>query len=96
MSSLEKRAAAKTAPLQSRRMKITIYSTTWCGWCSRAKELLRRKGLEFEEIDLTDEPNLREILEEKTGGSSLPQIIIDGEPIGGYDDLVEHLRNADR
>lgn len=77
-------------------MNITIYSTTWCGWCVRAKELLKRIGLEFEEIDLTDEPDFREILEEKTGNSSLPQILIDGQPIGGYDNLVDYLRNAVR
>ena len=67
--------------------KIQIYTTRWCGYCVRAKALLRSKGFEFEEISLDDDPAFRQKLHELTGGWTVPQILIDGEPIGGYTEL---------
>ena len=67
--------------------KIELYTTRWCGYCVRAKTLLQGKGLEFEEINLDDDPEFRRRLHDLTGGWTVPQILIDGEPIGGFTEL---------
>ena len=63
--------------------RIQLYTTRWCGYCVRAKALLDDKGLEYEEIYLDDDPAFRSTLQELTGGWTVPQITIDGTPIGG-------------
>ena len=67
--------------------RIQMYTTMWCGYCVRAKTLLDGKRLEYEEIHLDEEPGFREKLHDLTGGSTVPQILIDGKPIGGYTEL---------
>ena len=67
--------------------EIKIYTTAWCGYCIRAKALLEQRGLSFEEIRVDSDPDFRSKLEELTGGWTVPQIVIDGEPIGGYTEL---------
>ena len=67
--------------------RIEIYTTRWCGYCVRAKALLDGKGISYEEISLDDDPAFRRRLEELTGGWTVPQILIDGTPIGGYTEL---------
>ena len=67
--------------------RIQIYTTTWCGFCVRAKALLDSKGLEYDEIPLDDDPAFRQRLFDRTGGWTVPQILIDDEPIGGYSEL---------
>ena len=64
-----------------------MYTTRWCGYCVRAKALLDDKGLDYEEINLDDDPAFRRTLQELTGGWTVPQILIDGTPIGGYTEL---------
>ena len=64
-----------------------MYSTTWCGYCVRAKALLERRGLEYEEIVMDDDPAFRQKLLEMTGRWTVPQIFIDDVPIGGYTEL---------
>jgi glutaredoxin 3 len=64
-----------------------MYTTQWCGYCVRAKALLDSKGLEYEEISLDDDSGFRAKLNELTGGWTVPQILIDGHPIGGYTEL---------
>ena len=64
-----------------------MYTTAWCGYCVRAKALLRSRGVAFEETDLGDDPGFRARLNELTGGWTVPQILIDGRPIGGYAEL---------
>jgi glutaredoxin 3 len=66
---------------------IQVYTTRWCGYCVRAKALLEQRGLPYEEISLDDEPGFRARLQELTGGWTVPQILIDGEPIGGFTEL---------
>ena len=63
-----------------------MYSTRWCGYCVRAKALLDSRGLEYEEIDLGEDLD-RAKLNELTGGWTVPQIVIDDRPIGGYEEL---------
>jgi glutaredoxin 3 len=67
--------------------RIQMYTTHWCGYCMRAKALLDGKGLAYDEILLDDDPQFRQRLQELTGGSTVPQILIDGDPIGGYTEL---------
>ena len=67
---------------------IKIYTTSWCGPCQLAKRLLDDKGFGYEEIDIEEKGWSREDLFTKTGGRTVPQIIIEGKPVGGYDDLV--------
>jgi glutaredoxin 3 len=79
--------------------RIQLYTTRWCGFCVRAKALLDSKGLEYEEVNLDDDPQFRAKLLDLTGGWTVPQILIDGRPIGGYTELrrlegegrLEHL-----
>jgi glutaredoxin 3 len=66
-----------------------MYTTVWCGYCDRARQLLRARGIEFEEINLDADPAFRERLLDLTGGWTVPQILIDGKPIGGFLELQE-------
>jgi glutaredoxin 3 len=67
--------------------KIQMYTTRWCGYCVRAKALLDSKGVPYEEINLDDDPGFRGRLRDLTGGWTVPQILIDDQPIGGYTEL---------
>lgn len=66
---------------------ITIYTTTYCPYCKRAKSMLDSIGLQYEEIDLTDNDTLREEVIKKYQWQTVPVIVIDGKCIGGADDL---------
>ena len=69
--------------------KIVVYVTDWCPYCARARALLERKGVSFTEIDIMEEPGRRDEMIRRAGGSrTVPQIFIDGEHIGGCDDMV--------
>ena len=67
--------------------RIRLYTTAWCGYCVRAKALLEARGLDYDEVDLGDDPGFRARLNELTGGWTVPQIVIGGRPIGGYTEL---------
>lgn len=69
---------------------IIMYKTTYCPYCTRAKDLLKRKGFDItEEIDVTTDDKLRIEMMKKSGGrKTVPQIFINGTHIGGYDDTV--------
>ena len=71
-----------------------MYSTRWCGYCVRAKTLLASKGIEYDEISLDDDPGFRQKLFDLTGGWTIPQILIDGKPIGGYAELWRRDRDG--
>ena len=67
---------------------VTIYTTSWCPYCKAAKALLTRKGAAFTEIDVDGKPELRQAMTARAGGrTTVPQIFIDGQAIGGCDDL---------
>jgi len=69
--------------------RVEIYSSMFCGYCARAKALLARKGVAFEEIDVLEEPGRRPEMVERAGGrTTVPQIFIDGAHIGGSDELA--------
>jgi glutaredoxin 3 len=67
--------------------RIQVYTTRWCGYCERAKTLLEARGIEYEEVAVDDDPAFRQKLFELTGGWTVPQIVINGNPIGGYTEL---------
>lgn len=66
---------------------VKIYTRKWCGYCTAAETFLKQKGVAYEHVDATGDPALRKWLVEATGRSTVPQIFIDGQPIGGYDDM---------
>jgi glutaredoxin 3 len=68
--------------------RVEIYTGMFCGYCAAAKRLLQQKGVDFEETDVTMDPAKRQTMVERAhGGRTVPQIFIDGEHIGGCDDL---------
>lgn len=66
---------------------VVVYSSANCPYCVRAKELLERKGILFEEIRVDLDPAQRDVMMERTGRRTVPQIFINNKPIGGCDDL---------
>jgi glutaredoxin 3 len=69
--------------------RVTIYTTEPCGYCRTAKALLDKRGVAYEEINLAKDPSGRAELVQLTGMMTFPQVIIDGEPIGGYQELAQ-------
>ena len=76
--------------------EIDIYTTMWCPYCARAKSLLEKKGVAFTEINLDEEPRRRdEMVKRAQGGRTVPQIFINGEHIGGCDDMMALERSGE-
>lgn len=68
--------------------KVTIYTTMTCPYCHMAKDLLRKKGVAYDEIDVNSAPGLRAEMRDKAGGrNTVPQIWIGERHVGGCDDL---------
>ena len=69
--------------------EVELYTTMWCPFCARARALLERKGVAYTNIDLDEEPNRRDEMIRRSGGRrTVPQIFINGEHIGGCDDIM--------
>jgi len=69
---------------------ITIYTKSWCPYCSAAKKLLSEKGVDFTEIDIEKKPEARaEMIQKARGRSTVPQIFIGEKHVGGCDDLYD-------
>ena len=68
--------------------KIEIYTTPFCGYCARAKGLLDRKGAAYEEMDVMMDEKKRAEMRERSRRSTVPQIFINGQHIGGSDELA--------
>ena len=69
--------------------KVEIYTTSYCPFCFRAKNLLKSKGIAFNEIDVTDDDAMREKMIELSGGRrTVPEIFINGKIVGGYEELT--------
>lgn len=68
--------------------QITVYTTEPCGYCRVAKALLDKRGVVYEEKNLAKDPEGRAELVRLTGMMTFPQVVIDGESIGGYQELV--------
>ena len=65
-----------------------MYTTEPCGYCRTAKALLGKRGIRYEEINLARDPEGRAELVRLTGMMTFPQVVIDGRPLGGYQELV--------
>ena len=66
---------------------VTVYSTSWCPWCDRAKALLDARGIAYDNVNIDTQPNFRQKLVDLTGGYTVPQIVIGEQPIGGFQQL---------
>lgn len=70
--------------------KVIMYKKSYCPYCTWARNLLNKKNVPFEEIDITHDYDLQDYVREKSGRMTVPQIFIDDIPYGGYDD-ISHL-----
>ena len=68
--------------------RVTVYTTEPCGFCRTAKALLNSRGIPYDEINRAKDPSGRSELAELTGMMTFPQVVIDGEPIGGFQELA--------
>ena len=76
--------------------EVVMYSTNWCGYCQRARNLFERKGVAVREIKLDDQPDQRPVMLQRTGGvRSVPQIFIGELHVGGYDELAALDRSGE-
>ena len=67
---------------------VTIYTKSWCGYCARAKALLERKGVAYDEHDVTGDHEAERAMIERAGGRyTVPQIFVGDEHVGGCDEL---------
>lgn len=72
----------------ARQLDVTMYSTGWCPYCERARALLQRKGIAFNEVKVDEDPAQRRTMLERSGGRrTVPQIFIGDRHVGGFDDL---------
>jgi glutaredoxin 3 len=76
-------------------VEITIYTGKNCPFCVRAKQLLNSKGAPFTEIDISDNQGLEKEMFRLTGKMTVPQILIQGTPVGGCDDLYDLERRGE-
>lgn len=74
---------------------VKVYMTSWCPYCKKAKRLLTEKGVKYDEIDIEKIGMSRSELEKLTGGSTIPQIVVDETPIGGYDNLFAKVQSGE-
>jgi glutaredoxin 3 len=75
--------------------EVIVYKTPHCGYCVRAGHLLRSKGVAFTEIDVSDDQAKRRWLHEVTKQRTVPQIFINGKPVGGFDELSQLNRSGE-
>jgi glutaredoxin 3 len=68
--------------------RVTVYTTEPCGYCRVAKALLEKRNVPYSEVNLAKDPSGRAELVRITGMMTFPQVVIDGEPIGGYQELI--------
>ena len=73
----------------SKQPDIVVYTSALCGYCSGAKNLLKKKGVEFTEIRVDKEAGMRAEMEQRSGRTSVPQVFIGDRHVGGFDDLME-------
>lgn len=67
---------------------VIVYSTEPCSFCARAKDLLTKRGIAFEEVNLAKDPEGRAALHARTGMLSFPQVVVGDEVLGGFRELV--------
>jgi glutaredoxin 3 len=75
--------------------KIEIYCTEFCGYCTAARRLLQKRGLSFNEVPVSGNDKALAEMRERSGRSSVPQIFINEQPIGGFDELYDLNESGD-
>lgn len=75
--------------------KIELYGTEFCSFCAAARMLLKKKGLAWDEIPVSGNVEARREMEARSGRRTVPQVFIDGRPIGGFDELYELDKSGD-
>jgi glutaredoxin 3 len=75
--------------------EVVIYKTPRCSYCLRANHLLQNKGVTFTEVDVSDDPAKRRWLAEVTKQRTVPQVFINGKPVGGFDELARLNRSGE-
>jgi len=73
---------------------ITVYTTEPCKYCAQVKGLLRARGVEFSEVNLSKDPAGRVQLAEQTGMMTFPQVVVDGQLVGGFSETVAAVRSG--
>jgi glutaredoxin 3 len=68
--------------------KVEMYTTQWCGYCARARALFEKKGVAFDEMDVMEDEGKRAEMRTRSNRTTVPQIFINGQHIGGSDDLA--------
>jgi glutaredoxin-like YruB-family protein len=91
-----KHKARTTLALDESSHEVLVYTAPWCGWCRKTLAYLTQQGVAFENRDIEADASYREELLEKTGGTSIPVVEIDGELIRGYDPqrMAQLLRSS--
>ncbi len=74
--------------------EIVLYTTEWCGYCVRARALLDSLALDYDLVALDDDPAFRQRVHDLGGRWTVPLVMIDGQPIGGYDELAALNRSG--
>ena len=75
--------------------KVTIYTGSFCGYCAAALRLLKSKGVEYDEIKVSADPELRLQMERRSGRHTVPQVFVGEQHLGGYDDLADLDQNGE-
>lgn len=75
--------------------KVEVYSKNWCGYCGRVRALLDAKGVAYSTIDVTSDPDREREMIARSGATSVPQIFIDDQRVGGHDDLFSLHANGE-
>lgn len=75
--------------------EVVVYRTPTCGYCFRVTHLLESKGIPFKEVDVSEDPGKRKWLADVTRQRTVPQVFINGKPVGGFDDLARLNRNGE-
>ncbi len=74
---------------------VTLYTSAWCPYCRRARDLLAEKKVDFSEIDVEDDVKFREEMIARSNRRTVPQIFIGDKHVGGCDDLLELDRSGE-
>lgn len=75
--------------------RLTVYTTDWCGYCTRAKHLLEQRGLAYDEVNLDHDPAMRDRVFELGGRMTVPLIMLGDTPLGGYNELAALDRSGE-
>ena len=78
-----------------KQAKIELYGSEFCAYCTAARMLLKKKGLNFTDISIAEDAAARAEMQTRSGASSVPQIMINDRPIGGFDELYELEESGD-